>query len=105
MKKVTVGLLSMALVFSVAGSAFAANATSVTENSEINSACPDGDFDNLKVGKNWPIPVKGDSYNLWSDQNITLSGHNVKAKEPGNADLKVYKKGKCIARYYLTAYN
>ncbi|SYX83133.1 hypothetical protein [Paenibacillus alvei] len=106
MKKVTMGLLSVVLLFSVASSALAAPSVGSQGNiSAMRAACPSaGAPQPIEVGVEWKIPTKGASYSIASAYNIELNGRYVLAHESGFADVKVYDKNdKCIARYNLVA--
>ncbi|TVX91613.1 hypothetical protein [Paenibacillus agilis] len=105
MKKVTLGLLSVVLLFSVASSALAAPSVSSQGNISTMRACPDaGAPQPIYVGVKWRIPAKGVSYSIASAYNIEIIGRDVLAHESGFADVKVYdKNNKCIARYNLAA--
>lgn len=105
MKKVTRGLLSVVLLFSVASSALAAPSVSSQANISAMRTCPDaGAPQPIEVGVEWRIPTKDASYSIASGYNIELNGRYVLAHESGFADVKVYDKNdKCIARYNLVA--
>ncbi|TQR44189.1 hypothetical protein [Paenibacillus popilliae] len=109
MKKVTMGLLSVVLLFSVASSALAAPSVSSQGNiSAMRAECPSaGAVQPIEVGVKWLIPTKGASYSIASTENIEIvNGRYVLAHERGNADVKVFDKNdRCIARYYIAASN